>query len=148
MITIINERNGHKTKFKNYKKLYSYIEYHQRSKRRNKPISDWVFARHSYHRAVSFYDFICRQKEKTRETPGWDNQKFEVLEISYDKSVRPTIIPITLNADIEPHLENWCKKYCQFHRFKLVEVEEDDDILRVKKEPADLANIYNLWWRG
>lgn len=157
MITIINERNGHKTKFKNYRKLYNHIEHNQRVKRYNnnsqQPIDDWFFDRHSYRRAMAFYDFVCTQEEAAKETPesGWENPKFDVLEMSYDKSVKPVIIPITPDTDIKPHLEDWCRKYCQSHGFKLVEVEEDDGVLRVKKERADLANIgitYNFWWKG
>ena len=151
MIMIINERNGHKTKFKNYRKLYDHIEHNQRVKRYNnsqQPINDWFFDRHSYRRTMAFYDFVCAQKEVAKETPVWENLKFDVLEISYDKSVNPVIIPITPDTDIKPHLEDWCRKYCQFHGFKLFEIQEDEGVLRVKKKPADSANIYNLWWRG
>ena len=152
MITIINERNGKKTNFKNYKKLYSHIEHHQRSKKHNKPIDDWVFARHSYYRAMAFYDFICMQKEKAKENPRWESQRFDVLEMSYDKSVKPAIIPIMPNADVDPHLEDWCKRYCQSHGFRLVEVEDDDGVLHVKRDPACLFNLEiteaHLWWKG
>ena len=152
MITIINERNGNKTKFKSYKKLYNHIEHNHRVKRNNyqQPIDDWFFDRHSYRRAMAFHDFVCAQKEEAKETPGWENSKADVLEMSYDKFMQPVIIPITPDIDIESHLEDWCRKYCEFHGFKLVEVQENDGILRVKKERADLANIgitYNLWWR-
>jgi hypothetical protein len=145
MIVMINERNGHKTKFKSYKKLYDHIAHSQRCKRRNKPIEGWVFSRHSYGRAMDFYNFVCTQKEKAKE-----NTRFDVLEMSYDKSVRPVMIPIMPNADIEPHLEDWCRKYCKSHGFKLIEVQDDDGILRVKKERADVANVgltYNIWWK-
>ena len=151
MITITNERNGHKTTFKSYKKLYDHIAHNQRSKKRNKPIDGWVFARHSYCRVMAFYDFVCTQKEKSKKNPRRENTRFDVLEMSYDKSVRPVMIPIMPNADIEPYLKNWCKKYCQHHRLKLVEVEDNDGILRVKRERADIANIgvtYNVWWNG
>jgi hypothetical protein len=153
MITIINKRNGNKAKFKNYRKLYDHIEHNQRVKKYNnsyQPIGDWFFDRHSYHRVLAFHDFICMQKEKAKETPGWENSKFDVLEMSYDKFMHPVIIPITPDIDIESHLEDWCRKYCEFHGFKLVEVKENDGILRVKKERADIANIgvtYNVWWR-
>jgi hypothetical protein len=76
-----------------------------------------------------------------KETPGWENSKFDVLEMSYDKFMQPVIIPITPDIDIESHLEDWCRKYCQFHGFKLIEVQDDNGILRVKKERADIANM-------
>jgi hypothetical protein len=94
---------------------------------------------------MDFYNFVCTQKEKAKE-----NTRFDVLEMSYDKSVRPVMIPIMPNADIEPHLEDWCRKYCKSHGFKLIEVQDDDGILRVKKERADVANVgltYNIWWK-
>lgn len=151
MIMLINERNGHKTKFKSYKKLYDHIAHGQRCKRRNKSIDSWVFASHSYCRAMAFYDFVCTQKEKAKKNSGWEKTRFDILEVSYNKSVKPVMVPITPNTDIQSYLEDWCKKYCQSHGFKLVEVEEDDGILRVKKERSDLANIgltYNIWWKG
>lgn len=153
MITIVNERNGHKARFKNYKKLYDHIDHNQRAKRSNKtnpPIDDWFFACHSYRRVTAFHDFIYNEKRKDEENPQRISQSFDVLEMSYDKSMQPVIIPVTPDTDIELHLEDWCRKYCQFHGFKLVEVEEDYGILRVKKERADLANIgitYNIWWK-
>jgi hypothetical protein len=100
---------------------------------------------------MAFYDFVCTQKEKAKKNSGWEKTRFDILEVSYDKSVKPVMVPITPNTDIQSYLEDWCKKYCQSHGFKLVEVEEDDGILRVKKERSDLANIgltYNIWWKG
>jgi hypothetical protein len=52
--------------------------------------------------------------------------------------------------DIEIYRKEWCQRYCKYHGFKLVEVQEDDGILRVEKERTDIANIgltYNVWWK-
>lgn len=150
MITIINERNGSKSTFRNYKKLHDHIAHNERSKRYNQSIDEWFFARHSYRRAKAFYDFICTQKEAIKQTPGEKNPKFDVLEICQDRFRKPVMVPITLDTDIESYLEDWCRTYCQYHGFKLVEIEDDDGILRVKKERSDLANIgltYSVWWK-
>lgn len=155
MITIISERNGHKTKFKDYKKLYNHITHHQRIKRHDsylQAIDDWFLARHSYRRVMAFHDFVCTQKGKAKENTGLENSKFDVLEMSYGKSMQPVIIPITPDTDIESHLKDWCKKYCKSHGFKLIEVEEDDGVLHVKREPVGLFNLEiteaHLWWKG
>lgn len=138
MITMINERNGNKIGFKNYHKLYSYLDSRQRAKRFNpnrphQPINDWFFACHSYSRIMALHKFVCIQKANTKETKGSVKPKFDVLEMSYDLSNKTRLIPITPNLDIESLLEDWCRRYCEAHGYKLVEVQNDDGILHVKK---------------
>ena len=134
MIVMINERNGHKARFKNYRRLYSHLNSHQWTKRYDRPhrlIDDWFFASHSYRRVMAFDKFISSQKIDTR---------FDVLEISYDLSSKPLMVPITPDLDIESLREGWCKKYCDFHGYKLVEVYEDDGFLHVRNDRTDLSN--------
>ena len=151
MLVTINERNGHKTRFKNYRRLYYHICSRQRAKRFGKSLQDlneWVFMHHSYRRIMALYEFVKSRRQANDS--GRKEENFDVLEMSYDKSTKPVIIPITPDLDIEPHLEEWCRRYCQSHRLKLVEVQDDDGILRVKKERADVANVgitYNVWWK-
>jgi hypothetical protein len=47
--------------------------------------------------------------------------------------LEPIIFAITPDLDIESHLKDWCRIYCQSHGYKLVEVGEDDGMLHVKK---------------
>ena len=151
MLVTINERNGHKTRFKNYRRLYYHICSRQRAKRFGKSLQDlneWVFMHHSYRRIMALYKFVKSMRQANDS--GRKEENFDVLEMSYDKSTKPIIIPITPDLDIEPHLEDWCRKYCKSHGFKLIEVQDDDGILRVKKERADVANVgltYNIWWK-
>jgi hypothetical protein len=141
MITMINERNGHKTRFKSYQKLFDHIGHNQRTKRYNKshqPIDDWFLARHSYRRVVAFYEFIANQKIADQEkNPGRTSQKFDVLEMSYDCSTAPVIMPITPDRNIQSLLEHWCKRFCAFHGYKLVEVQDDDGMLHVKRTHSE-----------
>jgi hypothetical protein len=135
MITMINERNGHKTRFKNYKRLYSHINSHQWVRRYNTPnhlIDDWFFASHSHRRVMAFYEFASAQKD-AEKTSGGKPQKFDVLEMSHDLSTKPIIMPITPDLDVESLLEDWCKRCCAFHGYKLVEVQDDGGILHVKR---------------
>src|SRR5436305_8180332 len=136
MIVMINERNGHKTRFKNYQKLFNHIDHNQRSRRYNKPhqpIDDWFLARHSYRRVMAFYEFVSAQKINAEKKSGGKPPKFDVLEMSNDRSRKPVIMPITPDLNVESLLEDWCKRYCESHGCKLVEVQEDDGILHVKK---------------
>ena len=129
MITMINERNGHKEEFKNYQKLYNHINNHQWSIRYEKPhhlIDDWFFACHSRHRVMAFYEFCTMQSKPL---------KFDYLEMSYDKPNDPVILPITPNLDIEKLREDWCQRYCAFHGYQLVEVQDDGGMLHVKRNP-------------
>ncbi len=134
MITIINERNGHKTKFKNYQRLYSHLDSHQWTKRYNRPnhlIDDWFFACHSRHRVMAFYEFASMQSKPLR---------FDVLEMSYENSNQPVILPITPALDIETLREDWCRRYCESHVYKLVDVHNDDGILHVRKPQGHPSN--------
>ena len=134
MITMINERNGHQTRFKNYKRLYSHLNSHQWVRRRNSPhhlIDDWFFACHSYRRVMAFHKFIHSQKIDSGS---------DVLEISYGLSSKPLMVPVTPELDIESLIEVWCQKYCDAHGYKLVEVYEDDGFLRVRNNRVDLSN--------
>lgn len=136
MITMINERNGHKTRFKNYQRLYSHIYSNQKSKIYNRPnqlIDDWFFASHSYRRIMALYEFVSAQKIKAERNLGGKMPKLDVLEISHDRSKKPVMISITPELNVEPLLEDWCKRYCHFHGYKLVEVEDDDGVLHVKR---------------
>ena len=134
MIMMINERNGRQTIFKNYQKLYSHINNHQWTKRYNKPhhiIDDWLFACHSRHRVMAFYEFCTMQSKPL---------KFDFLEMSYDSSNYPVILPITSALDVETLREDWCRKYCEYHGYKLVDVRNDDGILhvnRIEHSPVD-----------
>jgi hypothetical protein len=136
MITMINERNGHKAMFKNYQKLFDHIDHNQRMKRYNKshqPIDDWFLGRHSYRRVMAFYEFVSVQKINAERTSGDQPPKFDVLEMSHDRSRKPVIIPITSDLDVEQLLEAWCQRYCDSNGYKLVEIQDDDGILHVKK---------------
>jgi hypothetical protein len=152
MITLINQVNGNKIKFMDYRALYNYIESRQRTKGIIKPQQlpdEWVFTYHSHRRLVAFYEFISKQRAKDEENSG-KIKKFDALEMSYNRSKNPILIPITSGMDIEIYRKEWCQRYCKYHGFKLVEVQEDDGILRVEKERTDIANIgltYNVWWK-
>ena len=131
---MINERNGHKTRFKNYQKLYSHINSHQQGKRFNTPnqlIDDWFFARHSHRRVMAFYEFASIQKRNS----GGKIPKLDVLEMSYDCSTNPVIMPITSCLDIESLIEDWCRRYCESNGYKLVEIQDDGGVLHVKRTP-------------
>ncbi len=143
MITMINERNGYKTRFKNYQRLYSHINSHQWTKRRNRPhnlIDDWFFASHSHRRVMAFYEFISAQKINAGKSSGVKPPKFDVLEVSYDLSMNPVIMPITPDLDVESLLEKWCQRYCELNGYKLVEVQDDSGILHIKRTQYDTFN--------
>lgn len=126
MITMLNEKNGKKTAFKNYQSLLSYLDSYQRMKIHNNPnhlIDDWFFACHSRHRITALCEFWRMQRKPLR---------FDFFEVSYDKSKHPIILPMTPDLDIEKLRKGWCKKYCEFHGFKLVDIEGDNGILHVK----------------
>lgn len=145
MITIINKRNGHKTRFRNYQKLFNHIDHNQRAKRYNKPhqpIDDWFLARHSYRRVMAFYDFICAQKINAEKKSSGQPLDLDVLEMSYGRSGKPIIIPITADLDVESLLEDWCKRYCESQEHELVEVQNDMGTLHVKR----IQNNPSLQW--
>ena len=149
MIMMINERNGNKTRFKNYQKLYSHINSHQQGKRCNTPkqlIDDWFFARHSHRRVMAFYEFVSAQKINAEKKSGGKPPKFDVLEISHDCSRKPVIMPITPDLDVESLLEDLCKRYCESKGYKLVEVQEDDGILHVKRDQNYPSLQLSLQW--
>jgi hypothetical protein len=132
MITMINERNGHKTRLKNYKKLFDHISHNQRTKRYNKshqPIDDWFLSTHSYRRVMAFYEFVSLQKRNS----GGKIPKNDVLEMSYNCSTNPVIMPITSCLDIELLMEDWCRRYCESNGYTLVEVQDDGGMLHVKR---------------
>ena len=140
---MINERNGHKARFKNYQKLFNHIDHNQRTKRYNKshqPIDDWFLARHSYRRIVAFYEFIFNHKREDQENTGKTSQKFDVLEMSYDCSTNPVIMSITPDINMEFLLEDWCQKYCKSNGYQLVEVQDDDGMLHVKRTQHHPSN--------
>ena len=142
MITIINERSGYKTRFKNYQSLYSHLDSRQRAKRFNtnrphQPIDDWFFDFHSYHRVIAFYEFVSTQKRNS----GGKIPKLDVLEMSYESSKNPVIIPITPALDIESLLEDWCRKFCEFYGYQLIEVQDDNGILHVKRPQRHSSNF-------
>lgn len=127
MITMINERNGKKKTFKNYQKLCSYINSHQWKKIQDKPnhlIDDWFFACHSRHRVTALCEFWKMQSKPLR---------FDFLEVSYDKSDHPIILPMTPNLDVEKQRKDWCRKYCECHGYKLVDIQDDEGTLHVKR---------------
>jgi hypothetical protein len=139
MIVLINQTNGLKIRFKDYTRLYDYIENRQRVKRfREAKLlpPEWVFTCHSWRRMVAFHEFVARQKAKDTENraTGSRGKKYNALEISYNRSKNPVLVPITPGMDIWPYLEDWCRRYCQYHGFKLVEIQEEDGMLHVKKE--------------
>lgn len=146
MITLINQVNGHKINFKDYLALYNYIDNRQRTKKiiksQQQLPDEWVFMHHSYRRLVAFYEFISIQRAKDEENSG-KIKKFDVLEMSYNRSKNPILIPITSGMDIEIYRKEWCQKYCKYHGFKLIEIQDDDGILRVKKERTDIDNTQN-----
>lgn len=135
MITIINEKSGYQLKLNSYKKLYYHIAHQQRSKRYKEPqlLDEWVFTCHSYRRVMAFYEFITVHKMKAEQEPRGKIPSFDILEICCDPSFEPIILAITPDLDIESHLKDWCRIYCQSHGYKLVEVSEDDGMLHVKK---------------
>lgn len=143
MITITNERNGHKVDFRNYRRLYSHLNSHQsvkRCHRSNQLIDDWFFACHSHRRVMAFYEFVSTQKINAAKSSGGKPPKFDVLEMSYDRSIRPVIKLITPELDFESLLADWCQKYCAFHGYKLVEVQDDGGMLHVRKNPHQPSN--------
>jgi hypothetical protein len=130
MIMMINERNGHKTRFKNYQKLYSHINSHQQGKRFNTPnqlIDDWFFARHSHRRVMAFYEFVSAQKINAEKKSGGKPPKFDDL-------------------DVESLLEDLCKRYCESKGYKLFEVQGDDGILHVKRTQNYPSLELSLQW--
>jgi len=143
MITLINQVNGHKINFKDYLALYNYIDNRQRTKKiiksQQQLPDEWVFMHHSYRRLVAFYEFISRQRTKDEESSG-KNKRFDILEMSYNRSKNPILIPITASTDIEIYRKEWCQKYCRYHGFKLVEIQDDDGILHVKKTQDHPSN--------
>jgi hypothetical protein len=82
---------------------------------------------------MAFYELVSAQKINAERTSGGKPPKFDVLEISHDRSRKPVIMPITPDLDVEPLLEAWCQRYCDSNGYKLVEVQDDDGILHVKK---------------
>lgn len=140
MITIINERNGFKTTFKSYEKLYNHIinnQYTAVNEKFKYPFDEWVFTCHSYRRIMAIYDFVQRQRRKDAE--GMKKERLNVLEISQERSQMPVLLPITPDLSIESHMEEWCRRYCQSKGYKLIEVYEEGGFLRVKKDQPDEA---------
>ena len=136
MITIINQVNGSKRRFRDYRALYDYIETRQGTKRSREPKllpDEWVFTHHSWRRVAAFYEFVARHREKDGKTPGNKNKRFDVLEISCNRSKHPVLLPITPDVDIEIYRKDWCQRYCLYHGFKLIEIIEDDGVLHIQK---------------
>ena len=131
MIMMINERNGNKTRFKNYQKLYGHIGRNQQGKRC---------------RVMAFYEFVSAQKINAEKKSGGKPPKFDVLEISHDCSRKPVIMPITPDLDVESLLEDLCKRYCESKGYKLVEIQEDDGILHVKRAQNYPSLQLSLQW--
>jgi hypothetical protein len=73
---------------------------------------------------MAFYEFCTMQSKPL---------KFDFLEMSYDSSNYPVILPITSALDVETLREDWCRRYCEYHGYKLVDVQNDDGILHVKR---------------
>jgi hypothetical protein len=85
---------------------------------------------------MAFYEFVCAQKKQAQEEAAGERfklPKFNVLEMSHDRSTKPVMVPITPDLNTESFLEDWCRRWCDSHGYKLVEVQDDDGILRVKK---------------
>jgi hypothetical protein len=55
------------------------------------------------------------------------------LEMSYNCSTNPVIMPITSCLDIELLMEDWCRRYCESNGYTLVEVQDDGGMLHVKR---------------
>jgi len=81
---------------------------------------------------MAFYEFVSIQKRNAQKI-GCKMPKFDVLEMSHERSRKPVIIPITPDLDIEPLLEDWCRMYCESNGYKLIDVQDDDGILHVKR---------------
>jgi hypothetical protein len=87
---------------------------------------------------MAFYEFIANQE---MENIGRMNQKFDVLEVSHDCSMKPVIVPITADLDVKSLLEDWCKRHCEFYGYTLVEIQDDEGILHVKRD-QDNCSLY------
>jgi hypothetical protein len=153
MITIINEQSGYQLKLDSYKKLYYHIAHQQRSKRHDEPqlLDEWIFTCHSHRRIMAFYEFVTIQRMKAEQEQIRRIPRFDVLEICCDPSLKPIIFAITPDLDIESHLKDWCRLYCQSHGYKLVEVSEDDGMLHTTKyspRSSTTEEIYSWKDRG
>jgi hypothetical protein len=89
---------------------------------------------------MAFYEFVSTQKINAAKRSGGKPPKFDVLEMSYDRSIRPVIKLITPELDFESLLADWCQRYCAFHGYKLVEVQDDGGMLHVRKNPHQPSN--------
>ena len=86
---------------------------------------------------MAFHEFVSIQKRNS----GGKMTKFDVLEISHDLSNKPTMVSITPNLNVELLLEDWCRRYCEFHGYKLIEIQDDDGILHVKRTQHHSFNV-------
>jgi hypothetical protein len=143
MIILVNQKNERKKKFKDYQDLYSHIDRSQQMKRMRDPKKlpdEWVFTIHPYHRLAIYSEFFYRQKIMDQKNQEQD-KKFDVLEISCNQTKNPVFIHMTPDINIEVYRKDWCQRYCQYHGFELIEIQEKDGSLHVKKQPDALPNL-------
>jgi len=146
MLILVNQKNERKKKFKDYQDLYGHIDRSQQMKRMRDPKKlpdEWVFTIHPYSRLALFSAFVYRQMIMDEQNPGQD-KKLDVLEISCNQTKNPVFIHVTPDIDIEVYRKDWCQRYCQFHGFKLIEIQGKDGVLHVKKEPDGLPNLEKI----
>ena len=144
--------NGESKVFKNYHEVCEYINTIEKPEELEPGKAGWRFIRRRhetlsclYYRNPSLKDYLTpREREAVEKQLGL----IEILKGGWETVAQ---ILFTNHLDLEALKRDWCKEYCQSHGFKLVEIEEDDSILRVKKERANVANVgitYNVWWKG
>src|SRR5690348_2530155 len=103
MITIIKKKTGKKTIFKNYQACYKHIRSVEGNKHSNflpNPLDTWTFTRHSMRRVLAFHQYACQQLKKNQQNPGQKLLKLDTLEICFDRSQKPLLIPVTPDTDV------------------------------------------------
>ncbi len=114
--------------FNNYRKLYNHLE----NLERNKGKSKWIFARHSWQRVLSFYQYIRDQETSVPPTEKLaPTEAGDVLEMINGDVTKPMFIPVTPDVDVIALQQQWCQNYCKEHNYALFEISKPADFKEI-----------------
>ena len=136
MLVLFNAHKKQIHTFKTYEALFHHLDNMEKVKKRPKRI----FARHSWHRVLSFYRYVRNQKlapyaiafergleQALRHAAGAtrdEAQKYglDLFEIVSGDVQNPRLIPMTPDVDVEALRKEWCEECCEAHGYQLVKV--------------------------
>jgi hypothetical protein len=125
MLILLNEQKNNLHVFYEYKTLRNFIETHEKdhhAKKGKQKARSWIFSRHSYRRMMTYQGIFSNPLAYSSSAVSRDENGWDVLEIVSGNPDNPAFIALAHKVDIEPLLQNWCKKYCVSHGYTLIEV--------------------------